>query len=85
MAAIACRRRGRDCRSQYHCRQHRQRLSSGFFDTNIEGVKVTNNFFYLSSGTQGLAQDGSTPTNACSILFGKALADCKFTPRGPIT
>jgi hypothetical protein len=50
------------------------------FDTNVEGMQVTNNFFYLSSATQGLAQDGGTPTNACSNLFGKALADCKFTP-----
>lgn len=50
------------------------------FDSNVEGVQVTNNFFYLSSGTQGVAQDGGTPTNACANLFGKALADCKFTP-----
>lgn len=50
------------------------------FDSNVEGVQVTNNFFYLSSGTQGVVQDGGTPTNACANLFGKALADCKFTP-----
>ncbi|HEY3457547.1 MAG TPA: hypothetical protein VGK64_23400 [Bryobacteraceae bacterium] len=50
------------------------------FDTNVEGVKVTNNFLYLSSNTQGVAQDGSVPANACFNLFGKALADCKFTP-----
>ena len=50
------------------------------FDSNVEGVQVTNNFFYLSSGNQGIAQDGSTATNACTNLLGKALADCKFTP-----
>jgi len=50
------------------------------FDSNVEGVQVTNNFFYLSSGNQGVAQDGDTATNACSNLYGKALADCKFTP-----
>jgi hypothetical protein len=50
------------------------------FDTNVEGVKVTNNFFYVSSGTQGVTQDGGVPANACFNLLGKALADCKFTP-----
>jgi len=50
------------------------------FDTNVEGVKVTNNFFYVSSGTQGVVQDGGIPANGCFNLLGKALADCKFTP-----
>lgn len=50
------------------------------FDTNTEGVSVTNNIFYIASNYQGLAQDGDVPANACSGLLGKALADCKFTP-----
>ena len=48
------------------------------FDTNVEGVQITNNFFYVSSANQGFGQDGDVRDNSCSGLFGKALADCKF-------
>jgi hypothetical protein len=48
------------------------------FDTKVEGVSVTNNFFNISAATQGVAQDGSVPLNDCTGI-GKALADCKFT------
>ncbi|HMF75116.1 MAG TPA: fibronectin type III domain-containing protein [Bryobacteraceae bacterium] len=50
------------------------------FDTNTEGVSVTNNIFSIDSTWHGLAQDGSEPIGACTGLLGKALADCKFTP-----
>jgi hypothetical protein len=49
------------------------------FDSNTEGVRVTNNFFYLPSNTKGLVQDGDVQANACGGLQAKALADCKFT------
>jgi hypothetical protein len=50
------------------------------FDTNTEGVSVTNNIFSIDRRWRGLAQDGGVPPGACSGLLGKALADCKFTP-----
>jgi hypothetical protein len=50
------------------------------FDTNTEGVSVTNNIFSIDSQWHGLAQDGGVPRSPCSGLLGKALADCKFTP-----
>jgi hypothetical protein len=51
------------------------------FDTNTEGILVANNFFYINSTNQGLAQDGSEPNfGGCPSLTGKAFADCKFTP-----
>jgi hypothetical protein len=50
------------------------------FDTNTEGVSVTNNILSVDPQWQGLAQDGGVPQNTCSGLLGKALADCKFTP-----
>jgi hypothetical protein len=49
------------------------------FDSKVEGVRVTNNFFYLSSSNQGIAQDGDVQANTCQGLRGKALADCQFT------
>ena len=48
------------------------------FSTRTEGVRVTNNIFYLSGGNSGLTIDGSLSYATCSGS-GKALADCMFT------
>jgi hypothetical protein len=50
------------------------------FDTNTEGVSVTNNIFSIDPQWQGLAQDGTVPRSPCTGLLGRSLADCKFTP-----
>lgn len=48
------------------------------YSTKIEGVQVTNNIFYFSSGNPGLTMDGGVLQPTCGGS-GKSLADCMFT------
>lgn len=52
------------------------------FDTNAEGVKMTNNILYIEPFRQGLQQAPDEPAvgQACAGLIGKAAADCLLTP-----
>lgn len=55
-----------------------------FSDTNVEGVKVQNNFFTgLTSVDQGASQEGSVQSNDCINLLGEAQMNCKFTGTNP--
>jgi len=52
------------------------------FDNRVEGVKVTENIFYLSNGDPGIRQEGgaihSGPSSCGNRPAGKAFADCQL-------
>lgn len=58
-------------------------LQSAFFwNSNYptEGVKVTNNFMYISKTAHAVGQDGDVGANDCTAMVDEALMDCWFSP-----